>query len=106
MESPQSWNLLTSSLAVSELGDSARTWSFLLLQGLVSADDPAREIVERSIAEVQEEGEITGPTMALRIADRLHAAGITTDLASRSDPWGEVAKARLAVVQGWNEPAG
>ena len=43
MESPQSWNLLTSSLAVSKLGDTARTWSFLLLQGLVRADESGRE---------------------------------------------------------------
>ena len=101
MENPQSWSLLVSSLAVSHLEDIERTWAFLVLQGLVRTDRVSKEILVRSIDEVLEEGEITGPSTALRIAGKLHAAGIASGLATQSDPGAELAKARLAIVETW-----
>ena len=102
MENPQSWNLLTSSLAVSTLEDIERTWSFLVLQGLVRTDAASRQVVAHSIGEVLEEGENTGPSMAFRVAAKLQKAGITAGRATQSDPWAKLAKGRLAVVEAWS----
>ena len=103
MESPESWSLLTGTLAVCNLRDVDKTWAFLVLQGLVNASESGRQALERAIAVVEEEGEITGPSDALRVANQLHARGITTPLSTTPDPWGKTAKSRIEAVNSWSE---
>lgn len=100
MESPQIWDCLTSSLAVSNLSEIAHAWAFLVVQGLVR-DDRNRQVFETIVREVTAEGEITGPSKAHRIACKLTEAGMTLPPAHRPDPGGNIAKARMKVVQSW-----
>ena len=94
MENPESWNLLTSSLAVSRLDRIEATWAFLVLQGVVDPHDRAKQAFATIVGEVLEQGEITGPSKALRVATRLGSHGMTTGAASEPDPWGKIAKSR------------
>ncbi len=102
MESPESWNLLTSSLAVSQLDRIEATWAFLVLQGIVDPRDVTRQAFATIVGEVIEEGEITGPSEALRVATRLGSLGMTTGAAHKPDPWGKIAKSRRETVQSWH----
>ena len=99
MENPEGWDLLTSSLAVSNLNDVNKTWAFLRTQGLLVWQGKAQQAFEEIVAEVLTQGEITGPSEAHRIAVRLKSAGITTELATTPDPWGETAKVRLKAAE-------
>jgi hypothetical protein len=101
MEPPESWNLLTSSLAVSNLDELDSTWAFLVIQGLVTDGELQRNSVAAIVHEVRAEGEITGPSEARRIADGVISRKISTVRALHPDPWGKAAKARREVILDW-----
>ena len=98
MESPEGWDLLTSSLAVSDL---VAAWPFLVVQGLVRDGEEERRNFARIIEGVKAEGEITGPTQAYRVAQGIVSHGMNTPLASQPDPWGRMAQSRHEVILGW-----
>ena len=101
MENPEYWNLLTSSLATNNLNKINETWAFLVLQGLVEADDSGKLAFNIALEKVNEEGEITGPSIPQRVASELQHAGVATKLANISDPWGKIAKSRLEIISNW-----
>lgn len=105
MEDPASWNLLTASLAVCDLKQSLRAWAFLVVQGLVrdSADD--RAIFVGFVSEEQARGEITGPSLARRVAGSLMRAGIALPGGQVADPLGKSAADRLEVIASWGPDA-
>ena len=88
MESPTSWNLMTSSLFVSNLDEPGETWAFLIDQGLVRDQPGDRDrfvgLLDREVAR----GEITGPSISSRIAGALVVAGLTLPAAEQPDPDG------------------
>ena len=95
MENPGSWNLLTASLAVSDLAQREVAWAFLTNQRLVrnSVGD-----IDTFMALVQQEidrGPITGPSLALRVATALQGVGIALPAGDVPDPWGKIAEERL-----------
>ena len=101
MENPDQWDLLTASLAVSDLVDLSQTWAFLVLQGLVRDDGPARQQFDEIVLEVSAEGPITGPSEALRIASRIDRAGLALERSRRPDPMGRLALARRSIAVEW-----
>lgn len=103
MESPSSWDLLTSSLFASTLQATGETWAFLMLQGLVRDEPGDREEFGAVVGEVMAEGEITGPSLAARIASRLSAAGLVLPAADSPDPGGRIAIERRQIVDGWKD---
>ena len=76
MESPETWDLLTSSLAISNLAHVPLTWAFVVLQGLVR-DEPGDRETFRRLVEDATANPITGPSAAARVACSLTDAGIT-----------------------------
>ena len=99
MESPQGWDLLTSSLAVWDLTRQAdRAWAFLVLQELVYDAPGNRDRFFESVRREIERGPITGPTLSLRVALGLRHAGLTTAASDLADPWGRIAKSRVGQV--------
>ena len=101
MESPQTWDLLTASLAVSNLRETYETWAFLVAQGLVGDTGPERDAFRQIVERVLAEGQITGPSEALRVASDLSSSGIATPAAREPDPWGKIAESRLRTIRGW-----
>ena len=101
MESPKGWNLLTSSLAVSDRDHLVAAWPFLAVQGLVRDGEEERRKFGRIVEDVQAEGEITGPSQEFRVAQGIVSHGINTPLASQPDPWGEIAQSRRDVILSW-----
>lgn len=105
MEAPDGWNALTAALSVCRLHDLPRTWAFLSLQGLVDDQyDQRAEFLALARAEI-ELGEITGPSIAWRIANSMLRAGLAGAPALESDPFGNQAARRLAQVASWGEGA-
>ena len=98
MESPESWDLLTASLAISNLRDPSSTWAFLVVQGLVR-DEPGDGEAFRRFAQVAVSQEITGPSAAARVAFSLNDAGITQPAGRTPDPCARIAAARLAPIE-------
>ena len=95
MESPDSWDRLTASLAVVGYDDPAATWGFLTYAGVIDhnrAGGYAR-LVAAIAAEVAL-GVITGPSHSARIADRL--ADLRTVEAAQPDPNATQARRELA----------
>ena len=92
MENPESWNILTSSLAVSQLDKIEETRRFLVEQGLIDPDKATKLVFSKVVNGVLEEGEMTGPSESLRISIQLDSLGVTTDKANKADPWGDIAK--------------
>jgi hypothetical protein len=103
LESPQTWNLLTSSLAVSNLRKTHDTWSFLVVQGLVVDTAQERNAFRQIVKRVLAEGQITGPSEALRVASDLSSSGIATPAASQPDPWGKIAESRRQTLRDWRD---
>ena len=101
-EDPHSWDVLVSSLAVWDINtDARRAWAFLVVQNLVRDDTEDRN---GFLTIVQEEigcGPITGPTVALRVAARLHAIGVAVRSSDYPDPVARIAKARLDTILQW-----
>jgi hypothetical protein len=100
MESPDTWDLLTSSLAVSNLAEPSSTWAFLVLQGLVRDEPGDREAFSR-FADDASTNPITGPSSAARVALSLKGAGIAQTAGLTPDPWGRIAAGRLASIESW-----
>jgi hypothetical protein len=100
MESPETWDLLTSSLAISSLADVSLTWAFLVVQGLVR-DEPGDCQTFRGFAENATANEITGPSAAARVALSLKGAGIAQPVGLTPDPWARLAAGRLAPIEPW-----
>lgn len=106
MEAPDGWDALTAALAVCPLGDLPRVWAFLRLQDLLSdAPDSLTRFQALAQAELAR-GEITGPSMAWRIAYALTQAGLTLPAADLPDPLARRAGVRWEQVQGWRGDAG
>lgn len=99
-ESPKTWDLLTASIAVSDLTKPFSAWAFLVIQGLVR-DAPGDRDQFAHVVHAESEEEITGPTLALRLALRLAKAGIALPAGQAADPWGKVAAERLLVMEPW-----
>jgi len=104
MEYPKSWNALTASLAACDLRKPSLAWAFAVVQGLVRDDPGDRDMFLRSLEMELERGEITGPSVALRVASALSSAGIVRPPGMLPDPWGEVASARLEAIASWAAP--
>jgi hypothetical protein len=100
MESPETWDLLTSSLAISNLPDGSLTWAFLVVQGLVR-DEPGDREAFRGFAKDATMNPITGPSAAARVATSLKDAGIAQPDGLTPDPWARVAAGRLASIESW-----
>ena len=100
MESPDTWDALTASLAISDLADLSLTWAFLVLQGLVRDEPDDRESFGR-LAEDATANPITGPSAAARVALGLRDAGIARTPGRTPDPWARIAAARLASIESW-----
>jgi|SRR5436853_4101781 len=100
MESPETWDLLTSSLAISNLAHVSLTWAFLVVQGLVRDEPGDRETFGR-FAEDANINPITGPSAAARVARSLKGAGIAQPGGVTPDPWARVAAGRLASIESW-----
>lgn len=101
MENPQSWNLLTSSLAVSNLEDPSTTWAFLVVQGLVHDRADDRATFGRIVRDVLNEGPITGPSEASRVSMRLVQAGLNLPAGTLTDASGKLAHERAQVIASW-----
>jgi len=98
-EPASSWNLLTASLAVSDLTRPNQVWAFLVMQGLVR-DEPGDR--DRFVQIAREESEpLTGPTVAKRMALRLADDGIALPAGLVPDPWAVLAAERLQAVEPW-----
>ena len=104
MESPATWNLLTASLAVSDLHEPHNVWAFLVVQGLVSDLDGHRDTFVRI---VREEARLdpTGPSLPARVAQQLFDAGIAHPAGGHADPWAKCAAERLEMIALWGPPA-
>ena len=85
MEYPGFWNLLTASLAVSDLEQGEDAWAFVTALELVHDSPEARaqflEIVRTEI----ERGPITGSSMAFRVSLAIKAAALARPRAEEPD---------------------
>ena len=106
-EDPHGWDVLVSSLAVWDLNtDARRAWAFLVVQNLVRDDTEDRNGFLTIVQEEIGRGPITGPTVALRVAARLHAIGVAVKSSDYPDPMAQIAKARLDTILQWCRQAG
>ena len=101
MESPESWSLLTSSLAVSTLDRRSFTWAFLVTQGLIDPENLPVQAFFSVIEDVKQRGDVTGPSEAARVAGQLETMSVTTKLAKTPDPCATLAESRLRLIRGW-----
>jgi hypothetical protein len=101
MESPTSWSLLTASLAVSDLRQVNDAWAFLAAQGLVRDEAGDRDAFADFVRAEYARGDVTGPSLACRVAGCLVRAGIALPAGEVPDPGGTVAARRMGVVAGW-----
>lgn len=99
MESTQTWDLLTASLAVCDLARPREAWAFLVVQGLVHDEPGMREQFVAIVEQVLADGPITGPSEPRRIAGRM--LGMRREAANQPDPDGKIARARKAVIDAW-----
>jgi hypothetical protein len=102
MEPPDSWDLLTASLVVTDLQRPFAAWAFLVIQGLVRDTPGNREAFADFIREEVERGPITGPSVPYRVARSLEAAGIGLPESLVPDPGGALAAGRLALIAQWS----
>ncbi|HET9917302.1 MAG TPA: zinc ribbon domain-containing protein [Candidatus Binatia bacterium] len=100
MEPPNSWDRLTASLAVCDLSKPYRAWAFLVLQGLVR-DLPGDRENFIGFVKQEREKEITGPSLASRIAGLLDRSGISRPESHEPDPEAELAFQRFSVIRQW-----
>ena len=99
MENPESWDLLTASLAVCNLADSNTTWTFLTRHGLVRDVVGDSATFEGLVQQALNRAPIPGPSVARSIAAALQQAGIALPAGAAPDPWGKMAKQRLQTSQ-------
>jgi len=96
VESPEGWDALTASLAVVSLDQADTAWAFIVTQGLVSDGPEDRLTFLRLLKEEMEREPITGPSIALRLADAMRRGGMTRPAAHLPDPWARKSKVLLA----------
>ena len=72
----------------------------MVVQRLVR-DAPGDRDQFAHVVHAESEEEITGPTLALRVALRLARAGIALPAGQAADPWGKVAAERLLAIETW-----
>ena len=101
MESPGIWDLLTNSLAASDLAKPGDVFAFLVVQGLITGDSKALEAFVGILRAVEAEGEITGPSKALRVAQALRATVEVFPSADTPDPWARLAESRVKILNTW-----
>lgn len=101
MESPEDWDLLTSSLAVCDLQKPAAVWAFLVLQGLISDQASDRIAVFKIIEKVRVKSPSTGSSRAYRIARRLRMQKIALPPGETPDPHAKIALARRQLMDIW-----
>ena len=95
MEPPESWDLLTASLAVCDLAHSEVAWAFLTRHGLVRTSVGDVATFKSLIRQEVHRGPITGPSIARRVATALQVRGIALSAGEAPDPWGKLAEERL-----------
>jgi hypothetical protein len=100
MEMPESWDLLSASLAVCDLGIPETGWEFLLAQKLVTDGNESdkREIFMGWVDEYYGK-DITGPSWSSSIADALVRGLIIDETRNVPDPCGCVAEDRWNLFQ-------
>ena len=103
MESPVSWDLLTASLAVTDLQRPFAAWAFLVTQGLVRDTPGDRDVFADASRREIERGPITGPSLACRLASVLTRAGIALPAGHVPDPGGLTAAQRLGMIAWWGD---
>ena len=101
MESPEWWDLLTSSIAVHDLEEPFFIWAFLVVQGLVR-DLPGDRDAFWRIVQYERSRDITGFSKPARIAASLSNAGISLPISKTPDPNGDIAMQRLQLLRDWN----
>jgi hypothetical protein len=101
MESPEGWDLLTSSIAVHDLEKPFFIWAFLVVQGLVR-DLPGDRDTFCRIVQYERASDITGPSKAWRIASSLRDAGISLPISKIPDPNADIAMQRRQLLRQWN----
>lgn len=101
MESPSSWDLLTASLAVTDLERPFAAWAFLVIQGLVRDTPGDREAFADAVREEIGQGPITGWSVACRVAKSLARAGIALPAGFVADARAAVAAERLEMIARW-----
>ncbi|MBX9680214.1 MAG: protein kinase, partial [Gemmataceae bacterium] len=97
MESPASWNLLTSTLSLCDQGAMDRVWAYLVLQGFVRSVPGAQEKFEEFIRQEKRLAE-PGPSVASLVAGHLAREGLVLPPALTADPWGNEATRRLEAL--------
>jgi hypothetical protein len=100
MEPPKSWNRLTASLAVSDLSQPFKAWAFLVLQGLVRDLPGDRENFLRFVQQ-EKTRNITGPSLASRVARLIEQFGFALPESHISDPEAVIALQRLQMIAAW-----
>src|SRR5262245_15509537 len=106
MENPGSWNLLTGSLAACDLAQGDQAWAFLVKYGLVRNAPGDKETFLNLVKKEVDRGPITGPSLALRIANALKDAGIALPSGDVPDPWGKVAEKRFKAMSSGKSDGG
>jgi hypothetical protein len=97
MEYPGGWDLLVGSLSCT-VDQPDLAWAFLLRQALVRDRPGDRATFLDAVRLETERGDITGPTLAKRVAMSLEAAGIALPAGSVADPYGKTARERLKAL--------
>lgn len=105
MESPETWDLLTASLAVADLSHPEFVWAFLVVQGLVRDRIGDRENFIALVAVEQDKGPVTGPSLAARISAELVKRDISYSKDQLADPHAKIANQRWQTIDGWKEQA-
>ncbi len=104
MESPESWDLLTASLAVTDLKQPNRVWAFLVGQRIVQDSAEHQRAFAEMLQDEEAKGPITGPSIAARVASRLKRAGIALPAGRAPDPWGKIATERFEASSEGTDP--
>ena len=94
MESPESWNLLVSSLSVCDLLKPEAAWAFLTAEGLVRDNPNDRDVFLNVVKQELDRGLLMGPSISSRVAGKLKAGNMVLASAETPDPWGKIAKKR------------
>jgi hypothetical protein len=103
MESPEGWDLLTSSLAVCDLQKPAAVWAFLAVQGLVRDQPSDRIAFFKIVHKVRTKSPSTSSSRARRVAQRLRLKGMALPAGDMPDPNGEIALGRRQLMEMWTK---
>jgi hypothetical protein len=106
MESPETWDLVTASLAVCDLSHPEFAWAFLVVQRLVRDGPNDRQTFTALLRIEEDKGPITGPTLAARVSTVLSTRGITNSPCNVADPNAKIANERIQTVFSWSAGKG